>query len=178
MLILYTTLSCSTAGEVFLTALYCKHWSYSQGERSKLRLAQLFSTLSNLSQGPTPFCTSVLTRNMPYKNVPWARFEPTRLGARQMLWPVRHGRFWLIVKIMSAYKHCSYWLVFNNYQLSQANIYDVLLSRWCFLIALVVWCSSDCWLWLAYSTYAGADFMTSDFNSRGHCQSWLQQLFR
>ena len=29
MLILYTTLSCSTAGEVISTALYCKHWSYS-----------------------------------------------------------------------------------------------------------------------------------------------------
>ena len=23
---------------------------------------------------------------------------------------------------MSGYKHCSYWLVFNNYQLSQANL--------------------------------------------------------
>ena len=33
MLILYTTLlSCSTAGEVILTALYCKHWSYPPGE--------------------------------------------------------------------------------------------------------------------------------------------------
>ena len=34
MLFLYTTLSCSTAGEVISTALYCKHWSYSPGERS------------------------------------------------------------------------------------------------------------------------------------------------
>ena len=29
MLILYTTVSCSTAGEGISTALYCKHWSYS-----------------------------------------------------------------------------------------------------------------------------------------------------
>ena len=29
MLILYTAQSCSTAGEVMSTALYCKHWSYS-----------------------------------------------------------------------------------------------------------------------------------------------------
>mgnify|MGYP001794314320 len=29
MLILYIAQSCSTAGEVFSTALYCKHWSYS-----------------------------------------------------------------------------------------------------------------------------------------------------
>ena len=54
MLILYTTLYCSTAGEVISTALYCKHWSYSPGEQSELRLAQLVSTLSDLSQGPTP----------------------------------------------------------------------------------------------------------------------------
>ena len=53
-LILCTTLSCYTAGEVISTALYCKHWSFSPGERSELRLAQLVSTLSDLSQGPTP----------------------------------------------------------------------------------------------------------------------------
>ena len=32
-----------------------------------------------------------------------------------------HGRFWLIREFMSVYKHCSYWLVFNNYQLSEAR---------------------------------------------------------
>ena len=40
MLILYTAQSCSTAGEVISTALYCKHWSYSPGERSKLKAAE------------------------------------------------------------------------------------------------------------------------------------------
>ena len=35
MLILYTTQCCSTTGEVITTALYCKHWSYSSGERSE-----------------------------------------------------------------------------------------------------------------------------------------------
>ena len=32
----YLVQSCSTAGEVISTALYCKHWSYSAGERSEL----------------------------------------------------------------------------------------------------------------------------------------------
>ena len=53
MVILFTALSSSTAGEVLSTALYCKHWSYSPGELSELRLAQLVSTLSDLSRGPT-----------------------------------------------------------------------------------------------------------------------------
>ena len=34
MLILYTTVSCSTAGEVISTALYCKHWSYSRASEA------------------------------------------------------------------------------------------------------------------------------------------------
>ena len=34
MLILYTTVSGSIAGEVISTASYCKHWSYSPGERN------------------------------------------------------------------------------------------------------------------------------------------------
>ena len=54
MPILYTTLTCSAAGEVISTAIYRKHWSYSPGERSELGLAQLVSTLLDLSQGPTP----------------------------------------------------------------------------------------------------------------------------
>ena len=33
----------------------------------------------------------------------------------------------MIWKILSAYKHCSYWLVFNHYQLSQAIFYLALL---------------------------------------------------
>ena len=43
MLILYTTLlSCSTAGEVISTALYCKHRSYSPGERNKTSADEYF----------------------------------------------------------------------------------------------------------------------------------------
>ena len=34
MLILCTTQCCTTTIEVISTALYCKHWSYSQGEQS------------------------------------------------------------------------------------------------------------------------------------------------
>ena len=36
MLMLYIAQSCSTVKVVISTALYCKHWSYSPGERSKL----------------------------------------------------------------------------------------------------------------------------------------------
>ena len=48
MLFLYTTLSCFTAGEVISTALYCKNWSYSPGERSELRMFPQPNTISFL----------------------------------------------------------------------------------------------------------------------------------
>ena len=77
MLILYTTVSTSTAGEVISTALYSKHQSYSLGERS----GATPGTIGQHFVGPEPRSdtllvqTSVLTSYMLYKSVPVAGFE-------------------------------------------------------------------------------------------------------
>ena len=46
---------------------------------------------------------------MRYKNVPGMGFEPAHSGLS-----ANHGANWLLGQIMRGYKHCFYWLVFNN----------------------------------------------------------------
>ena len=49
-LILYTAQSCSTAGEVISTALYCKHWCYFPGPVERATLIESLNYYSDQKQ--------------------------------------------------------------------------------------------------------------------------------
>ena len=124
MLILYTThtQSCSTIREVMTAVLYCKHWSYSQGGRSvTLGRIGLYFRWTKLAKAGHSVNTSVLTSNDPKNGFKLATSWLRSKRANQYTMVIHGSIGKNLLACISTSLHCSYWLVFNHYQQSQAT---------------------------------------------------------